>query len=137
MGILLLGMAPVAFAAKPPVAPTNHQTAVHAKQHGDAKRRGAGGIVTAISGTTITISSGHKDGTSYTVDASHARMMSKGRSLADVSKIKVGDSVAVIGTESGTSLLAQTIIVKPGNDKAPKAFTAFSKTLPKTKNLKH
>ena len=136
MGILLLGIAPAAFAAQPPVAPTNHQATIHAKKLASAGRRGMGGTVTAISGTTITISSNHKDATSYTVDASHAHMISKGRNLADISKIKVGDSVAVIGIENGTSFLAQTIIVRPGNDKTPKVFTTLSKTFPKTKTIK-
>lgn len=67
------------------------------------------GKITAISGSTITISGG-KDNTTYTVDASNATFASDPHSTAaSISSLKVGDMIAVDGTVSGTSVTATKI----------------------------
>ena len=65
-----------------------------------------GGTVSAISGTSITIT--NKSNTSYTIDASSATV-TKGSSTSAVSNIAVGDSILVQGTINGTSVTATTI----------------------------
>jgi hypothetical protein len=82
-------------------------------------RKGVEGTVSAINGTTLTIT--NADGTSYTVDASKATV-TKTVSEA-VSDIKVGDTLGVDGTVSGTSVAAVHIMAGPF-PKGPKAGTA-------------
>lgn len=66
---------------------------------------GARGTVTAVSGSTITVSS--KDGASYTINASDAKV-SKTVDIA-VGDIKVGDEIDAQGTVSGTTVTATHI----------------------------
>jgi riboflavin synthase alpha subunit len=67
---------------------------------------GVAGKVTAVNGTTLTVTK--DDGTSYTVDAS-ATKVSKVVDLT-VGDIKVGDTVGVMGTLTGTSVKALHIM---------------------------
>ena len=66
-----------------------------------------GGSVTAIDGTTLTIT--NKAGVTYTADASNAAVSIKG-ATSTVSSIATGDSVVVQGTVNGTSITASSII---------------------------
>lgn len=81
-------------------------------QHGMMGRmmgeRGHGvhGTVSGIDGSTLTIA--NTDGTSYTVDASQAKV-SKVVELT-VGDIKVGDTVGVMGDVSGTKVVAKHIM---------------------------
>ncbi|MFA6354373.1 MAG: hypothetical protein WCX12_01660 [Candidatus Paceibacterota bacterium] len=91
---------------------------------------GISGTVTAINGSTLTITGkarSNKDGsagtaTTYTVDASNAKV-TKGNTTSTVSSIAVGDNIMAQGTITGTNIIA-TIIRdgsgKPENDKSPK-----------------
>ncbi len=67
---------------------------------------GTAGTVTAVSGNTITITG--DNGTSYTVDASSAKV-SKVVEVS-VSDIKVGDRIGAEGSVSGTTVTAQRIM---------------------------
>lgn len=67
---------------------------------------GAGGTVTAVSGNTITITG--DNGTTYTVDASGAKV-SKVIDLT-VADIKVGDRIGAEGTLSDTTVTAKHIM---------------------------
>ncbi len=67
---------------------------------------GVTGTVSAVNGNTVTVTG--KDGTTYTVDASSAKV-SKTVEL-NVSDIKVGDTVGVQGKVSGTSVTAEHIM---------------------------
>ena len=76
--------------------------------------RGVVGTVSAISGSTITLSG--RQGfastttmTTYTVNASSA-VVRKGNATSTVSAIAVGDKVMVQGTVTGTSVTAKVII---------------------------
>jgi hypothetical protein len=67
---------------------------------------GAVGTVTAINGTTLTLTG--RDGTTYTVDASSAhigKMISIG-----IGDVAVGDTLGIRGAVSGTSITAQDIL---------------------------
>ncbi len=74
--------------------------------------RGIGGTVSAVNGTSLTVTSkvGPNGGaaTTYTVDASSATVTKSG-AASSVSNIAVGDTVMVQGTVSGTSVAAKTI----------------------------
>ncbi len=67
---------------------------------------GAMGTVTAISGSTLTVTG--KDGGVYTVDASSATVKASGTTSA-VSAIKVGDTVMIQGSITTASMTAKTI----------------------------
>jgi hypothetical protein len=67
---------------------------------------GMGGTVTAVNGSTITITG--KDGKTYTVDASSATAQKL--QTISVSDIRVGDEIGVMGTLSGTSITAKNIM---------------------------
>lgn len=70
------------------------------------KGPGVRGTISAINGNTLTIT--NTDGTSYTVDASGAKFSKTiDTTLSD---LKVGDSVGVMGSVSGTSVTAQHIM---------------------------
>jgi hypothetical protein len=73
---------------------------------GPGKGRGAIGTVSAVNGSTITLTG--KDGKTYTIDASSAAVekMITG-SLSDVT---VGDTIGVEGSVSGTSVTATKIM---------------------------
>jgi len=70
------------------------------------KGHGVMGTVSAVNGNTVTVTG--KDGTSYTIDASGAKV-SKTIDIA-VSGIAVGDTVGVEGTVSGTNVTAAHIM---------------------------
>lgn len=88
--------------------------------HPQMEKPTAMGKVTAVSGSTITISD-MKDSTTYTVDASGATVTkhnppaSEGGQPTDttvsVSDIQVGDMIAVYGTANGTQVTATSIDV--------------------------
>lgn len=72
---------------------------------------GIGGEVTAVSGTTITLTG--RDNVSYTVDASGAtvRTFTNGTpGTGSIADIAVGDKIGVRGTVSGTSVTATEIM---------------------------
>ena len=75
---------------------------------GGGQGRGSGvtGIVTAVNGSTVTITG--KDGKTYTVDATNSTV-GKFQTIT-VSGIQVGDSVGVQGTVNGTSVTAKNIM---------------------------
>jgi hypothetical protein len=73
-------------------------------RHGHGQ--GAHGTVSAISGTTLTIT--REDGTTYTVEAANAKV-SKVVEVS-VSDIKVGDRVDAHGSISGTTVTADHIM---------------------------
>ena len=73
-----------------------------------------GGTVSAISGNSITIT--NSSGTAYTVDATSAKVTSKGNAASTVSNIAVGDSVLVQGSVNGQSVVASYIM---DNGQAP------------------
>jgi riboflavin synthase alpha subunit len=74
--------------------------------HRGMGRHGVHGTVSAINGTSLTIT--NSDGTSYTVDASSAKV-SKVVSL-QVGDIQVGDQVGVMGSVNGTQVVAKHIM---------------------------
>ena len=72
---------------------------------------GVFGTVSAISGTTLTVTSNAQNGgtaTTYIVDASSATVTKSG-TASSVSAIAIGDTVAVQGTVNGTSVTATSI----------------------------
>lgn len=81
---------------------------------GPAKIPGVFGTVSAISGTTLTVTSKggpsttSTSGTTYTVDASNATVIKDG-ATSTVSAIATGDTVMVQGTVSGTNVTATKI----------------------------
>ena len=79
--------------------------------------RGVMGQVTAVSGTTITVTG--KDGKTYTIDAGSATINKM--ITISASDVKVGDTLGVEGTLSGTNVTAQHIMDGiPAMGKAPK-----------------
>jgi lipopolysaccharide export system protein LptC len=101
-GSVLLGsllVSSTAFAAGPGMGGVGHTPGVF-------------GTVSAISGSTLTVASkgfGSKaTSATYTVDATHATVTKSGAS-SSLSTIVVGDTVAVQGTISGTTVTATTI----------------------------
>ena len=79
---------------------------MHGGRGGFGHGPGVMGTVSALNGNTVTIT--NKNGTSYTVDATNAKV-SKTVDIA-VSGIAVGDTVGVQGTVSGTSVTAVHIM---------------------------
>ena len=67
-----------------------------------------GGTITAISGTTLTVT--NKSNVTYTVDASGATITKTGTPSATISSVIVGDNVIVQGTVNGTSVVASSVI---------------------------
>lgn len=79
------------------------------------RQNGIFGTVTAVNGTTITVSSKNIDKkadaqvtTTYTVNASGA-IVDKDRAASTVSAIKVGDNVMIEGKIDGTSVIATRV----------------------------
>lgn len=71
---------------------------------------GVFGQVTAINGTTITITdTDSRNSTTYTVDASNASVTKNG-SASSLSNIAVSDTVMVQGTVNGNSVIATSIL---------------------------
>ena len=74
------------------------------------------GTVSAISGNSLTVS-GHSVAvnaltatSTFTVDATNAKILKGGSTTATIASIAVGDRVMVQGTVSGTTVIAQNII---------------------------
>lgn len=74
--------------------------------HGGFGGSGVRGMVTAVNGSTVTVTG--MDGKSYTVDASNSTVGKL--QTVPVSSIQVGDSVGIQGTISGTSVTAKSIM---------------------------
>ncbi len=69
-----------------------------------------GGTITAISGTTITITANGRHGTgSYTINASAASFMKNG-AASTLSALTVGDKVMAEGTVTGTTVAATKVM---------------------------
>lgn len=100
------------------------------------------GKITAISDTTVTVSSSNTADSSgsssaatsvvYTVDASKAVIAKGGVSAATIANLSVGDTVIVQGTITGTAVVAATIIDHPaasgdsaGTNRGPGFFRAI------------
>ena len=66
-----------------------------------------GGSVTAISGTTLTVT--NPSNVTYTIDAASSTVVIKGQASA-LANVAVGDNVLVQGTVNGTSVIASSII---------------------------
>lgn len=109
-GALLLGVATSAItiasaaSADTPIQPPS--TAQGGPMHG--QRPAAVGKVTAISGSSITITD-LRANTTYTVDASNATIQKGPNTTGSLSDITVGSMIAVQGTVSGSSIVATSI----------------------------
>lgn len=68
---------------------------------------GVMGHVTAISGSTITLSG--TNNTTYTIDASAAKIVKNRNTIIGITDIKVGDTIMVQGTVTGTTVVATTV----------------------------
>lgn len=68
---------------------------------------GVSGRVTAISGNSITLTS--KSNILYTVDVSGAKIVKNRNTIITIADIKVGDTLMVQGTVTGTSVVATTV----------------------------
>jgi hypothetical protein len=66
-----------------------------------------GGNVTAINGSTLTMT--NKSNTSYTIDATNAKIEKKG-TVSSLSNIVIGENVVIQGTINGTAIVASSII---------------------------
>lgn len=66
-----------------------------------------GGVVTAVSGSTITIK--NKSNIIYTIDATNAKINKAGKAIT-TSDVVVGDTILAQGTINGTSVVAVSII---------------------------
>ena len=110
MGVLaLFGGAAASFAtvASAQSTPTASQTAHWGMpRHGQQMATGHFGVVSAISGTTITMTEGTA---TYTVTAGSATFTKNG-ATATIADIKVGDTIAVEGTVSGTNVTATKVM---------------------------
>jgi hypothetical protein len=110
-GLLLLG-AGAANAQTMPVASANGGAWHGRGGTTGTAGRGTFGTVTAVNGTTITVTSkagpNGTAGATYTVDAANATVMKNG-ATSSVSNIAVGDTVMVAGTVNGTSITATSI----------------------------
>jgi hypothetical protein len=86
---------------------TYAQTTTNAPTHTSQTRRtpGVGGVVSAVSGNTITVTS--KDKTTYTIEAGSATITKE--TTVGVADVKVGDTVMADGTVTGTTVAATTI----------------------------
>lgn len=65
------------------------------------------GSVSAISGTSLTVTG--TNGTTYTVDASQAKLMQGMGARLSLSNVQTGDKVMVMGTINGTAVTAKRI----------------------------
>jgi hypothetical protein len=102
------GMAALASAQTPATTSAASQSHDHSMH---MMGPGVMGTVSAISGNTITVTG--KDNTSYMVDATNAKILKGAEGAApatgSISDIKVGDTVGVRGTVTGTSVAATEI----------------------------
>ena len=123
-------VASFAFAA----APSQHQTVLSHGKHLNAfankpeTREGLGGIVTAINGTTITLSSSGKTPRTYTIDASKSRFT--GQKINTITDIHVGDTLVALGSVTGDNVVAKTIFDRPVSEGVPKAFAKLHTAIP-------
>jgi hypothetical protein len=109
-GMLSLALTSVAFAAD------KNETGKMGPRPGmgmimGMRRPGVVGKVTAVSGTTLTVTAEKKNQTAaatFTIDASAATVMKNGVT-SSVSQIAVSDMIVVEGTVSGTSIKATLI----------------------------
>ncbi len=109
-------MASAILLSTPVLADNVVQASQHVVRHktsvGSNKKHVAG-IVSSISGTTLTITA--KDGTQYTVDASHATIMKASDdttvnpAIVNISDIAVGDSIMARGTINDSELTAENV----------------------------
>ena len=89
---------------------TNSQ--VQSKTRSHIPHLGIGGNVTAINGTTISVTSNSKKNpVVYTIDASNTKIF--GENARTVSDIKIGDNITVIGSKQDTTVIASMIIDHP------------------------
>lgn len=87
-------------------SPTNVSPGQHRGGHAPL---GNDGNITAISGSTITMSEeSDEGGASYTVDASKATFLKDG-APATIADLKVGDKVFIKGTVTGTTVAATEV----------------------------
>jgi hypothetical protein len=70
-----------------------------------------GGTVSMITGNTITIT--NSGNTTYSVDATNAKIEKRGVATSTISNIAVGDHLLVQGAVNGTAITATTIIDQP------------------------
>ena len=111
LGSLLIGS--VAFAQTTTAAPAAGGWQGGARGHMMGRMLGVFGTVSAVNGTSLTITSkagpnGTPAAATYTVDASSATV-TKAAAASSVSAIAVGDTLMVQGTVTGTSVVAKTI----------------------------
>lgn len=89
-----------------PTTPTTPTATVSERPQGH-RPLGQDGVISAINGTTITMSEeADEGGATYTVNASGA---------GDISTLKVGDKVFVDGAVSGTGVTATKISAHPSH----------------------
>jgi hypothetical protein len=90
----------------------NHNgSSFHPKNNPRGIRPGIGGAVAAISGTSLIITG--QDGTTYTVDTTKAKItrgFGPNMQTLVLGDIKIGDKIGIMGTVSGTNVIAKTII---------------------------
>lgn len=67
------------------------------------------GIISAINGSSLMITTNNSSSITYTIDAANAKII-QGKNTILLSGVKIGDSVIVQGTVNGTSVIASTII---------------------------
>ena len=78
------------------------------------------GKVTAVSGTIVSIANNGATTTTYTIDATNAKIVKAGATTT-VSQVVVGDMIVAQGSVSGTTMAATSIIDK-GMVSNPKGF---------------
>ncbi len=72
------------------------------------------GKVTAVSGTSITMTTLSPTSTAYTIDASRAKFMKNEKTAGAITDIAVGNLIGVQGTSSGTNIAANAIMINGG-----------------------
>ncbi len=83
-------------------------------------KNGVNGTASAINGTSITLT--NASGTVYLIDASQAKLMQgMGSSGLSLSNVQVGDKLMIMGTMSGTTVIAKSI-----NDQSFEGRNIFS-----------
>ena len=107
-GMTAMASAQTTTAASAVATPTSQPSGMHAGWMGHAPK-GQDGNITAINGTTITLTEEADEGsTVYTVDASGATY-SKDGVAATLADLKIGDKIFVDGTVSGTNVTATKV----------------------------
>lgn len=100
------GLTAVASAANTSADTAPQERERHRMGPGGMDKHGVHGTVSAVNGNTLTVT--NEDGTSYTVDASEAKISKI--VVLGVGDIQVGDTVGVMGEVSGTSVTAKHIM---------------------------